>query len=133
MRQVKRWRYYCDFCKVSKGQKAAMVRHEKGCTANPNRQCGLCDLAGLSHELTELTAFINETCEGEDQNDLYGDRVADVLKELEDKAEQCPACTLAAIRQAKVKIYPNFDFKKKMEAWWIEENAHQAEHKCAHY
>ena len=130
MRRAKRWRYYCDFCKTSKGQKAAMIRHEKGCTANPDRQCGLCDLAGLHHDLTELTGFIDETCEGEDQNDLHGESVAEVLKELEDKTEQCPACTLAAIRQARIKIFPDFNFKEKMEAWWIEENAAQAEREC---
>jgi len=134
MKRVKRWRYYCDFCKKSGGQAAAMKRHETNCTMNPNRGCGLCELSGAdSAPLSELKAFIDETCKDEDQKDLYHEKVEDVLQELQVKADYCPACMLAAIRQANVKIYPNFDFKKELDAWWVKENAHQAEREPEYY
>ncbi len=61
MRQAKRWRYYCDFCKKSGGRKDAIENHEKVCTANPNRQCGLCDHCGeVPPDIIELTSFIDE-------------------------------------------------------------------------
>lgn len=124
MRRVKRWRYYCGFCKKSGGQAAAMERHETNCTMNPNRGCGLCELSGAdSAPLSELTAFIDETCKDEDPNDLHGNDVAEILKTITQKAAGCPACILAAIRQAEVKIFPNFDFKKELDAWWVEQNA----------
>jgi hypothetical protein len=40
------FRYYCEFCGKSGGSASHMSRHEKYCTANPNRRCGMCDRAG---------------------------------------------------------------------------------------
>ncbi|MCK5346673.1 MAG: hypothetical protein KAR20_24855, partial [Candidatus Heimdallarchaeota archaeon] len=41
MRVVKKNVYYCDFCK-KKGLRSLKI-HEKHCTANPDRECRLCD------------------------------------------------------------------------------------------
>lgn len=42
MRVKKVNRYYCEFCKKS-GQSASHIsKHEKRCTLNPNRHCGMC-------------------------------------------------------------------------------------------
>lgn len=101
-----------------------MVRHEGGCTARPDRHCGMCDQAGICQpSLTELIALINEECAAKDEIDLYGDNVQDVLEKLEAAAEHCPACTLAAIRQADTKIYPNWKWEEKATTWWSEINA----------
>lgn len=37
--------YYCDFCRKYRLRRASMIVHEKCCTLNPNRVCGLdgCD------------------------------------------------------------------------------------------
>ena len=85
--------------------------------------------------MLELTKIIETECAGRDESkgELYGSAVDDVLKKLEDAADNCPACTLAAIRQAKIKIMPNWNFKTKTEAWWAEENAMQAEREGAYY
>ena len=129
MRRIKRWRYYCDFCKKSSGTRPSMERHEKGCTANPSRECGLCALSGTGAPLSKLILLIESRCAGVADDKLGGSCVDGVLAELENMAEHCPACTLAAIRQASVRIYPNFNFKTKLASWWIEHNAVEAENR----
>lgn len=87
MRKVKRWRYYCDFCKKSLGHAFYMKRHEKNCTNNPDRSCRMCQFAGLA------------TVPVKDLIDSLGNGGAEGLKNLKEKADGCPACMLAAIRQ----------------------------------
>ena len=134
MKQVKRWRYYCDYCKKSSGQKAAMARHEKGCTANPDRICGMCEHSGQSQaDMSLLTAIIETDCVDLGENELHGGSKIDcVLAALENEID-CPACVLAAIRQAKIKIYPSFNFKRKAEEWWAKENELQEQREHAMY
>ena len=143
MKRVKRWRYYCDFCKKVGGQRHQIERHEKGCTANPDRVCGLCEYCGESQlDLKALTGFIDTYCadlpreqfEWEDEAHLKasGDELDPMLKELRELANNCPACILAALRQAETKTWSNFSFKTELDAWWVEENANQAERECAY-
>jgi hypothetical protein len=42
MRTAMRPRYYCDHCNKGNGSPSAMRRHERGCTLNPQRVCGMC-------------------------------------------------------------------------------------------
>lgn len=35
-------RYYCDFCRKGLCSKYWMERHESSCTANPKRECRMC-------------------------------------------------------------------------------------------
>ena len=112
MRQAKRWRYYCDFCKKSGGSKHHMAKHEKSCTANPNRVCKMhkfiawdraedgLDTSSLSAaEIVaspsvvvasqEYRARAMNNC-GRDSKQLVGAiRIA---------ADGCPSCMLAAVR-----------------------------------
>lgn len=76
-------RYYCDHCKKSGGQRAAMERHEKGCTLNPDRYCRMCDRGNAEH--APIAILIAAAREG--------------LAALQKAADGCPACTLAGIRQ----------------------------------
>lgn len=134
MRRVKRWRYYCDYCKKTGGQRPSMERHERGCTANPNRICGLCEHAGIPQpNLTDLTAFIDKYCEGRLSHDLAGSPLDPMIKDLSALAEHCPACILAALRQAKTETYSNFNFKKELDTWWAEENKERMEGACSAY
>ncbi len=131
MRKVKRWRYYCDFCKKAGGQKYYIEKHERGCTANPNRFCGLCDHCGESQpDLSVLTEFIDSYCKDLPRYDnddsvliASGDKLDPMVEKLSKLANYCPACILAALRQAKTETYSNFKFKEKLDAWWAEENA----------
>lgn len=61
MRTERKLRYYCDHCKKSGGQKAAMISHESACTKNPDRvckMCGLIDSEDAPATLAELTAVL---------------------------------------------------------------------------
>jgi hypothetical protein len=130
MRTVMRPRYYCDHCKKANGSPSAMKRHERGCTANPSRQCGVC---GFPTDYEKLIPIA-----------MSGD-----IKALEESAEGCPACMLAAIRLApwttsyadengpEHKDIPDairlWDFKPALKEWWDNVNAARYEsesHEC---
>jgi hypothetical protein len=96
--------------------KPAMVKHELGCTLNPNRVCGLCALIdNVQEPIKELTTAL-----------LADTEKLTVLRKLVD---DCPACILAALRQynrgADMEdwLYPEFDFKAEMVEFWKEYNA----------
>jgi hypothetical protein len=112
MRREKRWRYYCDHCKKSGGHAYHLRNHEKRCTANPDRECGICEQMGeLPLPIKELIAVL-EPRGG--------------LERLRDIANNCPACILAAIRQSGCMDWENpatyyeFDFNKELAGFWAE-------------
>ena len=48
MKQVKTYpKFKCDFCK-KRAVKAAMIKHEKICWYNPNRECRTCEGLGYT-------------------------------------------------------------------------------------
>lgn len=125
-------RYYCDFC--GKGGCAAghMKRHEERCTLNPNRICGMCIYAENDHKpddplgLSGLVAIVNswrpEELFGHDYGSVEYIKAADrQLKTLRDAAGNCPACILAALRQAQPGRTDGVSFAYKTEATaWLE-------------
>lgn len=113
MRAVKKWRYYCDFCSRAMMVKKAAEKHERGCTMNPARECGLCRIAGLAQQpITDLMAPLQ-------------DYDFDALKKL---ADDCPACILAAIRQFNNplgvgdRFSNDWDFKAELTEFWKSQN-----------
>jgi hypothetical protein len=118
MRSVMRMRHYCDHCKKSTGTKPAMVKHEKGCTANPVRVCGICNLMGEVQKPIEELLIVSEKG----------------FKALSEACHGCPCCILASDRQGKPESYPRFwehpsvtergdwDFKTAMKQFWIDYN-----------
>ena len=124
MKKKKVWRYYCEFCKKSGCNASHMKRHEAGCTANPNRVCGLCHAAGLSQKpINDLIAALGN-----------GDKVGvETLREL---ADNCPTCMLAAIRQSGLQhgsdgeslpdgtgyydpgLHVEFDYRSELADFW---------------
>lgn len=130
MKSVLRMRHYCDHCKKSGGSAKWMLRHEEGCTKNPNRKCRVCDLLpGEEHApLAELLSTL--ATEG--------------FQAMRAKAGECPACILAALRQ-EVAIPDfvdeahdaefhrgrvEFNFKAEMTEIWKEINANRREDGC---
>lgn len=120
MRRKQVWRYYCDFCKKSGCSAGHIKRHERGCTNNPNRTCSYCRAAGL--EQKTMSELIEVLGDGTD------------LTAIRDLSENCPACILAAIRQAKLQSFDtdengaftgfsvDFDFNKEKEEFWSDVN-----------
>jgi len=93
MKQKKVWRYYCDHCKKSGCGKAAMLKHERHCLRNDERECRMCaSLNGATNlPMAELVAAANES-----------------LEKLREVSEQCPMCMLAAIMRAQSKDTDDF-------------------------
>ena len=88
MRTALRPRYYCDHCNKGNGSPSAMKRHERGCTLNPQRECGMCRMLAD---------------EGGPDPAPARDELVRVMDEKGFKAmcavaNECPACILAALR-----------------------------------
>lgn len=122
--------YYCEFCK--KHSLRPLVKHEKSCTLNPNRICGVCsggDIENLikkysnRYKIVDLRQVILEDMEtmSEEIEWINGEvKLVDILNDT----EGCPACTLAVLRLCKLNTFPiqlNFDYKKTHKEWWDEE------------
>lgn len=126
-----RWRYYCDHCKKAGGSAGHLAKHERGCTNNPERVCGVCHRSGNgpSKPVVELVAALG-----------IGDAAG--MAALRSVCDNCPACILAAIRQSKtldhtpmemselpLAVSPGwyeFDFKAELAAFWQEINEERA-------
>ncbi len=133
-------RYYCEFCKKSGCSAPHMAKHERRCTMNPKRECGVCGLVGSSETrpIRELTALLpdpdafieNRGLSWEGFSDEITPAANATLPELRDATENCPACILAAIRQRGIPVHmvTDFGWTSEMEAVWAEVNKQNAEH-----
>lgn len=116
------WRYKCDFCKKANCSSFAIANHEKGCTANPNRVCGMCKHGIGSVPLADLIQILRDSgikngairyWTKEDRTKIQAQ-----LEPLREAAGDCPACMLAAIRQSEYAGYIEFDYKAQHEQFW---------------
>lgn len=149
MKAVKRWRYYCGFCKKVSGLRTAMEKHEKGCTLNPGRDCGICAFLNTGGApLAELMALLPDPAkftrmESWDAGDEFGgsgeyevvddeglrSAVHAVLPKLRELTENCPACILAALRQRgiPVPLVTDFNWTTEFKEAQSAMNEHRAE------
>lgn len=126
-------RYYCDFCKKSGCSAGHMKRHEKHCTMNPKRACGMCSFndGGVSPPMSKLIKLLPdpESYRSEDEfgpsySGALSTAANKALKGLRDEVEDCPACILAAIRQAGIPapMVTDFNYGKECKSFWSEAN-----------
>lgn len=122
--------HYCEFCRKRSFTKPAMIRHELGCTLNPNRVCGMCAIESEAAEQDDPVAKplpeLIELCKTFDSGwspTNYGHDMESHQKQntekLREAANGCPACMLAAIRQSGNGWVP-FDWKEESKAWWAD-------------
>lgn len=125
-------RYYCDFCPKSGCAAGHMKSHELHCTANPNRECGLCRQAvkpaDLFHHIPEAESFKKaytwkdpSTDEVHEDFTLEGHEPAReaALLTLREACGDCPACILAVLRQVPgERLGLEFDFQAELAGWW---------------
>lgn len=124
-RQV--YRYYCEFCKKAGCSGGHIRKHEKGCTANPGRVCGLCaHVKADQAPLADLASAFDKS-----QKD-FG------LTRARELSHNCPACILSAIRSSKANEWfldfagqeeaPSleFDFPAEMKRFWQSVNEAEA-------
>lgn len=127
-------RYICEFCGKKNYSRQHMEKHELHCTMNPHRVCGMCKIA--EHDQQNLEAIktaipeVPELPTGE--IDIFGTiykPVDDAMPRIRELAGNCPACTLAALRQQKIPIpaIHAFNFTKECEAFWIDINDAKSE------
>jgi hypothetical protein len=114
MRKKKVWRYYCDFCKKSGCSAGHMKRHEIGCTGNPNRVCGLCEVAEKEQPaIADLIAAAQ--ADADNHTDPDGLCSSENLRTV---ANGCPACMLTGARQSGRDSYFDFDYKAEHSEFW---------------
>lgn len=116
MRSRKVTRWYCDHCSAARFQQPAMVRHETSCTANPARKCHICngDPQTGAEDLPVLIAFCKESAAKSQDGLTLTPEAIDKLREL---CDSCPACMLAAVRQANVYAV-DWDAKLEFKSFW---------------
>lgn len=126
-------RYNCDHCGTKKYSAPHMTKHERGCTMNPDRTCGVCNLLEEHQRpLAPLVAMLpdpsgHRTVDEFDLVSFDAALTADANKALEalrDEANNCPACILAAIRQRGIPVpmVTDFDFSAEMRSVWSDVN-----------
>lgn len=132
-------RYYCEFCKKSKGTKYSMEVHERHCTMNPNRICRMCQkMQGSQVSMKELIAEIPVRdieypvfVDGlyDEATKEYEEGIKQAIKTLREITSNCPVCIMAALRQAKVDpiFWEGFNFKEEMASAWIDYHANDHE------
>lgn len=141
MRVRKVNRYYCEFCKKANCSRPSIERHERGCTLNPNRQCGMCDMVdSVQRPIAELIALlpdsapINQPVNQDnasywDAERAFVEALKAAMPGLREATNGCPACIMAALRQAKIPVpmADGFDWtaesKSVLDAWREEHNA----------
>lgn len=130
MRIVKRNRYYCDFCKKAGGSGGHIAKHERSCTKNPNRICKVCGLLEVQQvPIADLKALLPQ-CKAtdfgfeDDASSTVENLVRIALPRLREKAHNCPACIMAALRQSgiPVPLAKDFNFTNEMKDIWQEIN-----------
>jgi len=133
MKRVKRWRYYCEYCKKSGGSGGHISRHEKSCTLNPNRICNVCcklleieqkPIEQLLAVLPNSESFLEEERDGMISYGPLGAETEKCMTNLRELTEGCPACIMSALRQAKIPVplVESFNFTKEMGSIWSDIN-----------
>jgi hypothetical protein len=143
MRTKKVSRYWCDYCNKAGLSKSAMERHEKHCTLNPERSCRVCNLVqGGSHGLpmSELVALLPDSkpyhtaapFDDKEHQELHA-ALEVALPALREAVSGCPACIMAALRQANIPVpmAESFDFNKEMKS--IFDDLNEERFQCAAY
>lgn len=130
MKEVKKYVYYCDFCKKKGLSKHHMFNHEARCTANPKRTCGMCEMStNIGEYVEELkTRFTISTEKVQDaeldffsheEQVCYWHGKVITLAEILDEVDGCPNCTLAVLRQTKLNYaccgLDKYDYKAEFD------------------
>ena len=119
--------WYCQFC--GKHYHRNNTRHEKHCTANPDRYCRLCETVRDYHVIVK---HFKEQIEVE-KHEYYGglDEItvirAPMLSDIREAVDNCPACILTIMRLTGL-VAPwfnlHFNYREEKEKWWAIVNAY---------
>ena len=124
--------YYCEFCK-KKGLSAGHIsKHEKHCTANPKRVCGVCGSIGLPENGIKLVKATQVMLVLRRKKEDIGVNFKDLEKfklRIKKIAEDinCPACVLACLRQAGLRQDAGYDYIEEMKKYWDDKEKEESE------
>lgn len=130
MKIVKKNVYYCDFCK--KKSLNSLRKHEKHCTANPDRICRLCGKESIRDIIEKYAGMFVIDFEYEDISQwmILKPRFLKefTLNDIKNDT-RCPTCTLTVFRCAGLTwgYFRNkfeYDYKAELKDWWEVENEH---------
>lgn len=142
MKKVIKPVYYCDHCNKRGLSASAMTKHEKYCTANPNRQCRLCELTegSVTPNLKEIIELFKKTFhiteidhDGGGKSYFFHWDKKVTPKDILDMVDGCPACALTIVRLSGLagpEVPRNefdFDYKKSIEEFWNKRNSEEWE------
>ena len=125
------FRFKCDFCGKKNYSAPHMARHERHCTKNPNRECRVCKLIENEQKpIRDLIAVLPDirgfNLNAGDNIDMLGDvdverlsaEIGKSLGDLRGLAGGCPACMMAAFRQAGIPLWTatGFNYRDEMQS-----------------
>lgn len=126
--------YYCDFCKKRYLVKWACEKHEKHCTLNQDRECGLCDIGNTRTNVREVCDKYEKKFilfEHQDEKyswesdptitPLYAEPFT--LNDIMNDCEYCPNCVLTVIRCLGLSFWYfknkfKYDYKAELKTFW---------------
>jgi hypothetical protein len=131
--------YKCDFCGKKNYSASHMIKHEKRCTLNPNRECGMCNAAEAEQpKMVDMLAVLPDPDPfkmheidgqplGEDHffyTDELDKAVDEALPKLRDICNNCPACIMSALRQKGIPapVARNFHYEAEKRDMWSDLN-----------
>ena len=137
MKIIKKNVYYCDHCKKRTLSGGSMKIHEKRCTANPDRECKMCDNKFNIREICDqlkkrftITEYLPETLGYSDTDTHFIEWIGEkiTLKEVRNLVDNCPNCMLSVIRQCKFnyhyfKDFGKFDYKNEFNMMMAEKKS----------
>jgi hypothetical protein len=108
-----------------------MAKHEAHCTMNPARKCRVCELLGeVTPIVADLVALLPNPKDYPslgtmDEVNTLSSAVDAAIPALREATHNCPACIMAALRQAgiPVPLVDEFDFKREMQSIFSDINA----------
>lgn len=115
--------YQCEHCGKKNYSAGHMRTHEAHCTMNPERACRMCERAGEAPTpIKELLAMLPEPHIGEGFHyPLINIEEIDRAIETVHEKTECPACTLAAIRQKGIMVpMTKFNYRAACNDFWAE-------------
>lgn len=111
--------YYCDFC--TKKSLRSLKIHEKHCTANPDRECRLCECLSIRNIIDKYRKLFTV----HPMNFAVRFKKKFTLNDIKNELEyNCPNCIFAIIRCLGLNRYymkgeiEYFNYKKELEDWW---------------
>lgn len=122
--------FTCDYCGKKRYRRHIMASHELHCTLNPNRSCRMCK--GKPH-INQIILVVKATAKLKgyelassqivDFNPTSGYQApeSEVLKQIQELTDSCPACVLAVHRVGG--FFTEFVFREACDRWFQEERA----------